>query len=104
MAKLIMDTASLMNGSGDAEICLESIKGAFDDIRGTAAKLNDVWDDEAQRIFMAALDAKTKRILTYADELKHLLGDVYAAAAAMSDWDLELSGKLSDPRLGKTAG
>ncbi|MDR1299301.1 MAG: hypothetical protein LBJ84_03515 [Oscillospiraceae bacterium] len=69
-------------------------------IERTARKLDAVWDDEAQKVFIDSFVFKKAQVEVYLRELKLLLTRAREGAVQIREWDAELAGRLSDPYLG----
>ena len=115
MAKLDMKTAQIIElisgesnsfastssaAANSARGCINQLRGVLDDIKATAGRLNGVWDDDAQKVFMDKFMETSKSIREYLDDLDILFGEMSSAIQNVQSWDHSLTDRLSNSRLG----
>lgn len=74
--------------------CINQLQEILDRIEKTAMKLEGVWDDDAQRVFMERFLQKRTSVSLYFGGLKAFLEETSAAVETVKQWDEALAGKL----------
>ena len=100
MAYLTMQTRELIDkigSEGASTTALGSIAqlyGKIDEIEKTIVGLSEVWDDEAQRVYMGRFMTTSAAIKVYLSELKILTDEIKAAVGQVTTWDKTFSTQL----------
>ena len=106
MASINIQTKYLIDNIGDrnkpnsARGCINELRDAFNKIKDTSQKLNDVWDDDAQKIFMDSFYMKYVVVMRYLTDLDNLLSEFIVFTNRVTDWDNNLLQRLSDQNFG----
>ena len=105
MAVLKMKTSDLLDSIGSNKSsagikgCIADIQSTFAEINNTALKLNDAWNDDAQKNFMKSFDEKHKIVMRYLSDLDSLINEISVFSGRATDWDIKLHKILSDKYL-----
>lgn len=75
--------------------CIHQLQNIFEEIDKVVARLDEVWDDDAQRIFMDSFRRKRSSVSLYLGGLKAFLEETNAAVETVKEWDEALKNKLS---------
>jgi uncharacterized protein YukE len=96
--RALQDSIGAAGGSSAASArgSIAEMKNIFDTIKTTALKLNEVWDDDAQRTFLDKFNTQHIKITGYLAQLDKLLGDMVTFSGRVADWDTNLTKRLNN--------